>query len=220
MDFEQARFNMIEQQIRPWQVLDPDVLQLLSLVRREDFVPASQRNLAFTDTELPLPAAGGQRLLLPPRVEARLLQEARVQPQDRVLEVGTANGYLTALLGHQAAEVISVDSDSALQEEARQRLRRLGLTRCELVQGPPLEGCVSRGPFDLIVLTGSVPDLPKALLAQLKPGGRLIGIVGDEPVMRAVRVQQGAAGQFSRTELFDTMAARLPGVVEPSAFAF
>lgn len=217
MDFEQARFNMIEQQIRPWQVLDPEVLQLLSLVRREDFVPASMRGLAFMDTELPL--AGGRKLL-PPRVEARLLQEARVQPQDRVLEIGTANGYLTALLGHCAAEVISVDSDSALQDEARQRLRRLGLTRCELVQGAPLEGCLSRGPFDLILLTGSVPELPQALLAQLKPGGRLIGIVGDEPVMRAVRVQQAAAGQFSHTELFDTMATRLPGVVEPSAFAF
>jgi protein-L-isoaspartate(D-aspartate) O-methyltransferase len=217
MDIEQARFNMIEQQIRPWNVLDPEVLQLLSLVRREDFVAPAHRTLAFMDTELPLSSS---RKLMQPRLEARLLQEARVQPHERVLEVGTANGYLTALLAHQAAEVISVDSDAALLDAAKGRLRRLGLTRCELVQGEPLAGHAARGPYDLILLTGSVAELPKALLAQLKPGGRLIGVVGEEPVMRAVRVQQASAGQFARTELFDTLASRLPGAAEPSPFVF
>lgn len=212
MDIEQARFNMIEQQIRPWDVLDPDVLQLLSLVRREDFLPPALRALAFTDTELPL---GGGRHTLAPRVEARLLQELQLQPQERVLELGTGSGYLTALLAHRAAEVVSVDSDAALQEQARAALRRLGLTRIELVQGEPLAGYAARGPYDAILLTGSVPELPAGLLAQLKPGGRLIAIVGDEPVMRATRYAGGHA-----TELFDTVAPRLPGVAEPSRFAF
>lgn len=217
MDFEQARFNMIEQQIRPWDVLDPDVLQLLSLVRREDFVPASMRQLAFTDTELPL--ANGRRMLAP-KVEAKLLQELQIKPHERVLELGTGAGYLSALIAHQAAELISVDSDAALLDAARAALRRTGLSRVELVQGEPLAGCAARGPYDAIVLTGSVPELPTALLAQLKAGGRLLAIVGDEPVMRAVLVRQAAPGQTVSTELFDTVAARLPGVTEPSPFAF
>ncbi|MBP8145182.1 protein-L-isoaspartate O-methyltransferase family protein [Pseudorhodoferax sp.] len=212
MDFEQARFNMIEQQIRPWQVLDPAVLQLLSLVRREDFVPAALRHLALGDTELPL--AAGRRMLAP-RVEARLLQDAQIQPHERVLELGTGNGYLTALLCHQAAEVVSVDPDAALLDAVRANLRRLGLTRCDLVQGDPARGCPSKAPFDVIVLTGSLHEVPAALLAQLRPQGRLLAIVGDEPVMQAVRIQGGA-----RTELFDTVAARLPGATEPSPFVF
>ncbi len=217
MDFEQARFNMIEQQIRPWDVLDPDVLQLLSLVRREDFVPASLRPLAFSDTELPLSA---ERRMLAPKVEAKLLQELQIKPGERVLELGTGAGYLTALLAHQAAEVVSVDSDAALLEQARAALRRTGLSRVELVQGEPSAGYAARGPYDAIVLTGSVPELPEALLAQLKPQGRLLAIVGQEPVMRAVLVRQTGPGQRVSTELFDTVAARLPGVGELSPFAF
>ena len=215
MDLNKARFNMIEQQIRPWDVLDPDVLQLLALVRREDFLPARLRSLAFTDTELPLETNHGGRRTLAPKVEARLLQELQLQPHERVLEIGTGSGYLTALLAHRAAEVVSVDSDAALQEQARAALRRLGLTRIELVNGDPLAGCKERGPYDAILLTGSVPALPDGLLAQLKPNGRLIAIVGQEPVMRATRFVGGAS-----TELFDTVAARLPGVREPSSFAF
>ncbi|MFN7692707.1 MAG: protein-L-isoaspartate O-methyltransferase family protein [Burkholderiales bacterium] len=220
MDFEQARFNMIEQQIRPWDVLDPEVLQLLSLVRREDFVPAKLRHLAFTDTELPLGANSAGRRMLAPRVEARLLQELQVQPHERVLELGTGSGYLTALLAHRAAEVVSVESDPILQEHARQALRRAGLTRIELVLGEPLQGQAAKGPFDVILLTGSVPELPRALLAQLKAGGRLCAIVGEEPVMRATLYTQAAPGQLASVELFDTVAQRLPGVAELSHFAF
>jgi len=220
MDFEQARFNMIEQQIRPWEVLDPAVLQLLSLVRREDFVPARLRHLAFSDTELPLSSGSDGRRMLAPKVEARLLQELQLRPQDRVLELGTGAGYLTALLAHQAAEVVSVDSDAALIEQARASLRRSGLSRVELVLGDPLAGYAARGPYDAIVLTGSVPELPSQLLAQLKAGGRLLAIVGEQPVMRAQLLRQAAPGQTAVTELFDTVAARLPGVCEPSPFAF
>lgn len=217
MDFEQARFNMIEQQIRPWDVLDPEVLQLLSLVRREDFVPPALRQLAFSDTELPLDKG---RRMLAPRVEARLLQELQIKPGERVLELGTGAGYLTALLAHQAAELISVDSDAGLQEQARAALRRTGLARVELVHGDPAAGFAARGPYDAIVLTGSVPVLPVGLLAQLKIGGRLLAIVGEEPVMCAVLLRQVAPGQVARSELFDTVAARLPGVAEVSPFAF
>ncbi len=218
MDFEQARFNMIEQQIRPWEVLDPELLQLLSLVRREDFVPTKLRHLAFTDTELPLSAG---RRMLAPKVEARLLQELQVQRHERVLEIGTGSGYLTALLAHRAAEVVSVDNDPELQEQARQALRRAGLTHIDLVQAAaPVLGQTGKGLFDVILLTGSVPELPRGLLAQLKAGGRLCAIVGEEPVMRATLYTQAAPGQLAAVELFDTVAQRLPGVAELSHFAF
>jgi protein-L-isoaspartate(D-aspartate) O-methyltransferase len=217
MNVEQARFNMIEQQIRPWDVLDPGVLQLLSLVRREEFVPAALRHLAFTDTELPLKAG---RTLLQPKVEARLLQELHLQPSDRVLELGTGGGYLTALMAHQAGHVLSLEPDPELAEAAQARLRRLGLTRAQVQVAALLGGAPSQGPFDAIVLTGSVAEVPAALLAQLKPGGRLVAVVGHEPVMQAVMLRQAGSGEPARTELFDTVIARLPGAVEPSAFAF
>lgn len=215
MNVEQARFNMIEQQIRPWDVLDPAVLQLLNLVRREEFVPAAVRHLAFMDTELPLLPG---RLMLQPKVEARLLQELQVQSNDRVLELGTGTGYLTALLAHQAAEVLSIEPDAELAEAARGRLRRLGLSSVEVRQGVPAQG--APGPWDVIVLTGSLPAAPEALKAQLKVGGRLLLVEGEQPVMRAALYRCVAAGQYQRTELFDTVLPRLAGASEPSAFAF
>ncbi|MBB5203927.1 protein-L-isoaspartate(D-aspartate) O-methyltransferase [Inhella inkyongensis] len=217
MNIEQARFNMIEQQIRPWDVLDPAVLQLLSLVRREDFMPSNVRHLAFMDTELPL---GGGRLMLQPKVEARLLQELQLQPTDRVLELGTGSGYLTALLAHQASEVLSLEPRADLAEAARERLRRLGLSRVQVRQADPAQGAAADGPFDAIVLTGSLPSTPEALKAQLKPGGRLLVVEGELPVMRAVLWRCMAPGQFSRRELFDTVLPRLTGVAEAPSFAF
>ena len=217
MNVEQARFNMIEQQIRPWDVLDPEVLQLLSLVHREDFVPQALRQHAFSDTELPLKPG---RRALQPKVEARLVQEMQLRPTDRVLELGTGNGYMTALMAHQAESVLSLEPDAELADAARARLRRLGLSRAEVQASALMQGAAARGPFDAIVLTGSVPEVPASLLAQLKPGGRLLAIVGQEPVMQAVLIRMTQGGQTSRTELFDTVAQRLPGAVEPSSFAF
>jgi len=218
MNVEQARFNMIEQQIRPWDVLDPAVLQLLTLVRREDFVPAELRHLAFMDTELPL---GHGRMALQPKVEARLLQELQLQPTDRVLELGTGTGYLTALLAHQAQEVLSLEPDAALAEAARARLRRLGLSKVSVRESQNLsQGSAAEGPFDAIVATGSLAQTPNALKAQLKPGGRLLLVEGDEPVMRAVLWRHTGPEQFARRELFDTVLPRLPGAAEPSHFAF
>ena len=217
MNFEQARFNMIEQQIRPWDVLDPSVLSLLAVVKREDFVPAALRNLAFTDTELPL---GGGRQSLPPRVEARLVQELDAQRHERVLEVGTGIGFVAALLGHRAQTVFSLEVDAGLAKQAAEKLRRAGLMNVQVRESDGAQGLAGESPFDAILLSGSVAELPQALLSQLKVGGRLVAIVGDEPMMRAVLVRRVSDGEFKTTELFDTVAPRLPGFADHSAFAF
>ncbi|MDL5033279.1 protein-L-isoaspartate O-methyltransferase [Pelomonas sp. APW6] len=217
MNFEQARFNMIEQQIRPWDVLDLSVLALLSSVRREDFVPAELRTLAFTDTELPL---GGGRRALAPRVEARIAQELQLQRTDKVLEIGTGIGYLTALLGHKAQSVVSLEADAGLARAAAEKLRRAGLSNVQVREADGRQGAPGEAPFDAIVLAGSVAEVPQVLLDQLKVGGRLLGIVGDEPVMRAVLVRRVGEKEFQTTELFDTVVQRLAGFESRPAFAF
>jgi protein-L-isoaspartate(D-aspartate) O-methyltransferase len=217
MNIEQARFNMIEQQIRPWDVLDPTVLALLGAVRREDFVPAACKALAFVDTEVPL--ADGQ-VMLAPRVEARLLQEAKVQRHETVLEIGTGSGFQAALLGHRALRVITLEKRPALVRAARENLQRAGLSNVEVREADGSAGLPAEAPFDVILLSGSVAEVPQALLAQLKPGGRLLAIEGSEPVMRAVLVTRQGESSFSKVELFDTVAARLEGFAEPSRFRF
>lgn len=217
MNVEQARFNMIEQQIRPWDVLDTSVLGLLSAVRREDFVPAAHQTQAFMDLELPL---GNGRSLLAPRVEARLVQDLNLSKRDTVLLVGAATGYVAALLAHKAQRVIGLEADAALAAVARNNLRKGGVNNAEIVQADGSQGFAAQAPFDAILLAGSVAQVPQALLDQLKVGGRLLAIVGDEPVMQATRFTRVAAGQFSRQELFDTLANRLPGFPEPSKFHF
>lgn len=217
MNVEQARFNMIEQQIRPWDVLDTSVLELLSAVRREDFVPATHQAQAFMDLELPL---GGGRSLLAPRVEARLVQDLNLSKRDTVLQVGAATGYVTALLARKAQRVIGLEADAALASQARANLRKAGVNNAEIVQTDGTSGLASQGPFDAILLCGSLAEAPQALLDQLKVGGRLLAILGQEPVMQATLFTRVAASQFSRQELFDTVAARLPGFAEPSRFKF
>jgi len=217
MDIEQARFNMIEQQIRTWDVLDPGVLELLAVVRREDFVPAPYRAMAFVDTEVPLP--NGHRML-PPKVEARLLQDLQVQRHERVLEIGTGSGFMAALLGHRAQSVISLEVKPALAKLATENLRRSGASNVSVVQADGSHGYASEGPFDAILLSGSVSKVPEDLLKQLKPGGRLVAIEGDEPVMAAVRYTANADGSFSRVSLFDLDAPRLVGFPEPPRFHF
>ncbi|MBN8488284.1 MAG: protein-L-isoaspartate O-methyltransferase [Burkholderiales bacterium] len=217
MNIEQARFNMIEQQIRPWDVLDPAVLALLGAVRREDFVPAACKALAFVDTEVPL--AEGQ-VMLAPRVEARLLQEAKVQRHETVLEIGTGSGFQAALLGHRALRVITLEKRPALARAARENLQRAGLANVEVREADGSAGLAAEAPFDVILLSGSVAEVPQALLAQLKPGGRLLAIEGSEPVMRAVLVTRQGESSFAKVELFDTVAPRLDGFAEPSRFHF
>jgi protein-L-isoaspartate(D-aspartate) O-methyltransferase len=217
MNIEQARFNMIEQQIRPWEVLDKGVLGLLAVVRREDFVPPAYKALAFVDTEVPL--VEGENML-PPRVEARLLQELQVQRHERVLEIGAGSGFMAALLGHRAQSVISLEVKPALARMATENLRRSGSANVTVVQADGVHGHAAEGPFDAIMLSGSVYKVPEELLRQLKPGGRLVAIEGDEPVMEAVRYTAGADGSFSRLGLFDVNATRLIGFPEPSRFHF
>ncbi len=216
MDFEQARFNMIEQQVRPWDVLAPDVLDLLGAVRREDFVPAAYRNLAFTDMEIPLPCG---ELMLAPRVEARLLQELALRKHESVLEIGTGSGFVAALLGHSAAQVTTVEIHPELAEAAQARLRHAGVlnatVRC-LDASRELPG----GEFDAILLSGSVAQIPDALVARLKVGGRLCAIVGDAPMMRAQRLTRIGASDSKVVDLFDTVAPRLHGFAETPRFRF
>ncbi len=217
MNIEQARFNMIEQQIRPWDVLDLGVLALLAIVKREDFVPAAHRALAFVDTEVPLP--GGQ-CMLAPKVEARILQELSVHKHERVLEIGTGSGHMAALLAHKAQHVTTLEVNPELAAFASANLQRAGVMNVNVVRADGASAVLSDGPFDVIVLSGSVAELPENLFAQLKVGGRLAAIVGAEPVMRAVLVTRTGERGLERTVMFDTVAQRLSGFTEPTRFRF
>jgi len=217
MNVELARFNMIEQQIRPWNVLDPAVLSLLAVVRREDFVPSAYRALAFVDCEVPLPEG---QCMLAPKVEARLLQEAAVQRHERVLEIGTGSGFMAALLAHRARAVLTLELYASLATMATASLRRAGIDNCQVRTQDGVHGAPADAPFDVIMLSGSVSAVPQALLEQLAPAGRLIAIVGEEPMMRAVRVQRLEPARFETRDLFDTVAPRLRGFDEPSRFHF
>jgi protein-L-isoaspartate(D-aspartate) O-methyltransferase len=217
MDMNQARFNMIEQQIRPWEVLDPQVLALLSVVRREDFVPLAHKALAFVDMEIPL---GKGRVMLAPRVQARLLQDLALQKTDKVLEVGTGTGFMAALLAHQADSVLSLELDADLAAQAQKNLYKAGVNNVTVRNANGSQGSAADGPFDAILLSGSVAEVPQTLLAQLKVGGRLVAIVGHEPMMRATVVTRTSDNAFATTQPWDANTARLSGFAEPSHFSF
>ena len=217
MNFEQARFNMVEQQIRPWEVLDQDVLDLLYVVPREEFVPEACRTLAFTDMEIPI---GEGETMWAPKIEARALQELAVRKADRVLEVGTGSGYLTALLAHRAAHVFSVEIKPTLAAFGKRNLERHGVDNMTLELGDAAHGWLPHAPYDVIVLTGSTPLLPKSLLEQLAPGGRLFAVVGDPPIMTAQVITCVAPGAYRTAELFDTVLAPLVNAEQPPRFRF
>ncbi|MBL8417589.1 MAG: protein-L-isoaspartate O-methyltransferase [Dechloromonas sp.] len=217
MNIEQARFNMIEQQIRPWEVLDPQVLDLLFVVKREDFVPAAYRNLAFADMEIPI---GSGQVMLAPRVEARLLQELGIKKTDKVLEIGTGSGYMAALLAAGAEHVVSIESRPELAEFARQNLERAGVTNVTVEVGNGAAGWSQRGPYDAIVVSGALPSLPATLLKQLRVGGRLAAIVGEAPVMEAQLVTCSAEGAYNTVNLFETVVPALDGGEAKSTFSF
>ena len=221
MNIETARFNMIEQQIRPWEVLDGQVLSLLSVVKRENFVPLAHKALAFADMEIPLQSSGAKgQCMLAPKVEARLLQDANIQATDKVLEIGTGSGYMAALLAQQAASVLSLEIDPALAQSARTNLQNAGIANVEVRQADGSQGAPADGPFDVIVLSGSVPEVPQHLLKQLKMGGRLLAIVGEDPVMRASVITRNGEQQWQTSEPWDTMAPRLQGFPEHNRFSF
>ena len=221
----QARYNMIEQQIRPWNVLDADVLDLLAVVRREDFVPPAYRSLAFMDIEVPLlgdDAEEAVRLglsMLQPRVEARILQDLQIKPTDRVLEIGAGSGYMAALLAYRAERVVTLEINPELAEMARENLRDAGVNNADVRLGDGARDAIPDGPFDVIVLSGSVAEVPSALLSLLKDGGRLGAIVGNDPVMRFTLTRR-TGDRFETTSPWDTIAPRLANFPEPSGFTF
>jgi protein-L-isoaspartate(D-aspartate) O-methyltransferase len=217
MDFEQARFNMVEQQIRPWDVLDQRVLDLLLRVRREDYVPQQYRALAFADMEIPL---GHGEHMLAPRMEARMLQELALRPSDKVLEVGTGSGYMTALLASLASHVYSVDIVAEFTQTAGARLSAHGIANVTLETGDAARGWDRHAPYDAIVLTGSVPVLADAFPKSLQTGGRLIAVIGEPPVMEAQLITCAAAGAYGTTGLFETCIAALKNAPQPAKFVF
>ncbi|SFP43264.1 protein-L-isoaspartate(D-aspartate) O-methyltransferase [Ralstonia sp. NFACC01] len=216
MDIEKSRFNMIEQQIRPWDVLDTDVLDLLSVVKREHYVPEAYRALAFVDMEIPL--AGGQNMLAP-RVEARVLQELAVRKHEDVLEVGAGSGYMAALLAHRGRQVTTLDIVPELIAFARDNLSRNGVTNVDVVEASGAQGW-GDGLYDVICVSGSVPAVPEALLKQLKVGGRLSIFVGGAPVMEAQLITRISNTEYQTRNLFETYVAPLVGVPAPSLFRF
>ena len=217
MNLEQARHNMVEQQIRPWEVLDQDVLDLLYAVPREEFVPPRYRNLAFADMEIPL--GEGERMWAP-KIEARALQALAVGRTDRVLEIGTGSGYLTAMLAHRAAQVFSVELRPALAALGRANLERHGADNVTLEVGDGARGYPTWAPYDVIVLTGSTPVLPRAFLDALAPGGRLFAVVGEAPIMTAQLVTCAAPGSYRTAEIFETVLAPLAHCEHPARFNF
>lgn len=216
-ELERARFFMVEQQVRPWDVLDQRILDALLGLRREDFVPEAYRHLAFVDMEIPL---GHDVSLWPPRLEGRMVQALELKPTDRVLEVGTGSGFVTALLAQLAAEVVSVEIVPELADSAAAKLAAHGLTNVSVRLGDAAQDWASDGTFDAILLTGSLPLLPTGLLARLNPGGRLVAIIGDAPIMVAQRVTAVDGGARHVERLFDTISAPLANAAQPDRFTF
>ena len=217
MDMEQARHNMVEQQIRPWDVLDQDVLDLLHRIRREDFVPPAHRALAFVDMEIPL---GHGESMWMPKLEARAVQELDIRPSDRVLEIGTGSAYVTALLAQQASEVVSVDIVPEFTETAAIKLKAHGIVNVRLHTGDAAHGWADDAGFDVIVLTGSTPLLADAFRNSLRAGGRLFAIVGTAPAMQAQLITCSAPGACRSVTLFETCVQALVNAPQPAAFVF
>jgi protein-L-isoaspartate(D-aspartate) O-methyltransferase len=223
--YDIARINMIKQQIRTWSVTDEDVIAVLSVVRREDFVPREHHALAFSDLRIPLlspaeEAIANGHCMLEPCIEARVLQDLHLKPTDKVLEVGAGSGYMAALLGAKAQRVITLEVEPRLVEMARGNLQRAGITNVEVRKADGARGLAGEGPFDAIVLSGSVAEVPPALLAQLKVGGRLAAIVGFDPVMRGTLITRTGETTYTTSQPWDTMAPRLVNFPEPPRFHF
>ena len=215
MDFARARFNMIEQQIRPWDVLDQSVLDLMERAPRDAFVPDEYRRLAYADIAVPI---GGGETMLPPRVEGRLLQALRIEPGERVLQIGAGSGFLTWLLAQRAAHVISVERNEALAERARTNLAAHGAGNTTVVAGDGRRGWKRDAPYDVIVAGGSVPEPEPAFEAQLAIGGRLFVVVGTAPAMEAMLVHRTGEREWIRESLFETVLPPLAGAAAPGRF--
>lgn len=220
MNIEQARFNMIEQQIRPWDVLDAHVLQLLAAIKREDFAPIAHKALAFVDMEIPLGSLVLGECMLSPKVEARMLQDLQIHKHETVLEIGTGSGFMAALLAHRAQFVTTLEINAALVAEASKNLEKADVYNAKVVLADGSKDLTDYGTFNAIVLSGSVAQIPANILNMLKVGGRCMAIVGNEPVMRATLVQRISDTAFETKQSWDTVAPRLQGFAETPRFQF
>ena len=222
-DFEQARFNMIEQQIRPWEVLDARVLALLGQIKREQFVPEHLQHLALADLEIPLGTTVGE-CMLPPKAEARTLQDLDIQPHHTVLEIGTGSGYMAALMARLGHSVSTLEINPALATQAQANLQAAGIANAKVVTADAaandFAACKALGSFDAIVLSGSVAQVPQALVDLLKPSGRLFAIVGNLPIMRATLIERTGPNSVHTLQPWDFAAPRLRNFPEPSGFSF
>lgn len=217
MNFEQARFNMVEQQVRPWEVLDERVLTLLQKTHREDFVPVRYRKMAFTDMAIPLDH--GQSMMKPV-VEGRLLQALELKPDETALEIGTGSGFITACLSRMAKHVISVDLYEQFTNEVAAKLKEKGISNVELETGNVMTGWQPEQAHDVLVVTGSVPSIPDHFRGWVNPGGRIFVICGDEPAMEAMLLTKLSATEWREESLFETDLARLIGAERAPEFEF
>jgi protein-L-isoaspartate(D-aspartate) O-methyltransferase len=217
MELEQARFNMIEQQIRTWDVLDQNVLDLLEQLPRENFVPATYRELAYADIIIPL---DHDQVMMQPKVEARMLQALQIEPTDRILEIGTGSGYVTALLAKAGNEVLSIDIFPDFTRAAKNKLEDFGITNVTLETGDASHGWHSDALFDAIAITGSLPIIPPEFQRLLNRGGRMFVVTGEPPVMEAVLIRRVGEHEWSRESLFETELPMLKNAPRPSQFVF
>lgn len=217
MNFEQARFNMVEQQVRPWEVLDFGVLDLLMSVRREEFVPEAYKSLALSEAEIPL---GHGASMLVPVIEGKILQAIQVKRSDKVLEVGAGSGYFAALLAAKADWVRTVDIEPALVNMAHDNLKRYGVENVIVEEGDAVRGWASSAPYDLIVVSGGVPQIADSLLEQVKVGGRLFAFVGEAPLMTATLVTRVSESQFRTESLFENLVPAMRNAPQKSHFTF
>lgn len=215
LNFEEARHNMIVQQIQPWNVRDDKILDLIQRLPREDFVPAKYKEHAFTDTNIPL---GNGQEMMSPKLEAYILQALQVQEQDKVLEVGTGSGYFTALLASQSRHVVTVDIDTDIQKHAEEKLNAHQITNVTYEVGDAALGWNKHKPYDVIAITGSLPILPETFQRNLNVGGRLIAIIGDAPAMELILITRIKENEWSHQVLLETDIPALINAAQPERF--
>ena len=217
MNFEQARFNMVEQQVKTWEVLDARVLELLETIHREDFVPMRYRKMAFTDMAIPLDHG---QTMMKPVVEGRLLQALELNPDETALEIGTGSGFITACLAQLAKHVVSVDVHEQFSNEAASRLKEKGIQNVELETGNAMTGWQPEQAHDVLVVTGSVPSVPDHFRGWVNPGGRIFVVCGEEPAMEAKLLTKLNATEWREESLFETDLARLIDAEKAPEFEF